>query len=128
MSKVHALGLGALLIFLASTLASASSVVKIRIDDTIQPVSDEYIGRAIEQARQTNADAVLIELRTPGGLVDSTAPGEFRRREDGRGDEAKAGERCRRFHAFVCGTARKECLPGGVGSTRVQIVDRQGSA
>src|SRR5208283_4197125 len=48
------------------------SVVKIRLDDTIQPISDEYIGRAIEQARQTNADAVLIELRTPGGLVDST--------------------------------------------------------
>ena len=42
------------------------------LDDTIQPISDEYIGRAIEQARQTNADAVLIELRTPGGLVDST--------------------------------------------------------
>jgi membrane-bound serine protease (ClpP class) len=55
-----------------STLASASSVVKVRVDDTIQPISDEYIGRAIEQARQTNADAVLIELRTPGGLVDST--------------------------------------------------------
>jgi len=72
MSKVRTVGLGALLIFLASTLASASSVVKIRIDDTIQPVSDEYIGRAIEQARQTHADAVLIELRTPGGLVDST--------------------------------------------------------
>ena len=42
------------------------------VDDTIQPIADEYIGRAIEQARQTNADAVLIELRTPGGLVDST--------------------------------------------------------
>ena len=59
-----------LLIFTA--LAFARGVVKIRLDDTIQPVSDEYIGRAIEQARQTNADAVLIELRTPGGLADST--------------------------------------------------------
>jgi membrane-bound serine protease (ClpP class) len=57
---------------LSSTAASASSVVKIRVDDTIQPISAEYIDRAIEQARQTNADAVLIELRTPGGLVDST--------------------------------------------------------
>jgi membrane-bound serine protease (ClpP class) len=59
-------------VFLATAVLSASSIVKIRIDDTIQPISDEYIGRAIEQARQTNADAVLIELRTPGGLVDST--------------------------------------------------------
>src|SRR3974377_1110986 len=59
-------------VFLSTAVLSASSIVKIRIDDTIQPISDEYIGRAIEQARQTNADAVLIELRTPGGLVDST--------------------------------------------------------
>jgi membrane-bound serine protease (ClpP class) len=58
--------------FFATAFLSASSVVKIRLDDTIQPISDEYIGRAIEQARQTDADAVLIELRTPGGLVDST--------------------------------------------------------
>lgn len=60
------------LLVLTAGLATASSVVKVRVDDTIQPISDEFIGRAIEQARQTNADAVLIELRTPGGLVDST--------------------------------------------------------
>ena len=57
---------------LAFTPAFASSVVKIHVDDTIQPISAEYISRAVEHARQTNADAVLIELHTPGGLVDST--------------------------------------------------------
>jgi membrane-bound serine protease (ClpP class) len=60
------------LLLVVTGMASAGGVVKIKLDDTIQPISDEYIGRAIEQARQTNADAVLIELRTPGGLVDST--------------------------------------------------------
>jgi membrane-bound serine protease (ClpP class) len=60
------------LLVLASASAFATSVVKIRVDDTIQPISAEYISRAIEHARQTNADAVLIELHTPGGLVDST--------------------------------------------------------
>jgi len=60
------------LLLISASFAFARGVVKIRLDDTIQPVSDEYIGRAIEQARQTNADAVLIELNTPGGLVDST--------------------------------------------------------
>ncbi|HEY4932157.1 MAG TPA: nodulation protein NfeD [Terriglobales bacterium] len=60
------------LVVFATGIAAASGVVKIKLDDTIQPISDEYIGRAIEQARQTNADAVLIELRTPGGLIDST--------------------------------------------------------
>ncbi len=57
---------------LATSSAFAGSVVKIRVDDTIQPISAEYVDRAIEHARQTNADAVLIELHTPGGLVDST--------------------------------------------------------
>jgi len=57
---------------LAFTSASAGTVVKITVDDTIQPISSEYIARAIEHARQTNADAVLMELHTPGGLVDST--------------------------------------------------------
>ncbi|MGB8889221.1 MAG: nodulation protein NfeD [Candidatus Korobacteraceae bacterium] len=61
-----------LLTLLASSSASANSVVKIKVDDTIQPISAEYVDRAIEHARQTNADAVLIELHTPGGLVDST--------------------------------------------------------
>jgi membrane-bound serine protease (ClpP class) len=60
------------IVLMACAFASASTVVKIRVDDTIQPISSEYIARAIEQARQTNADAVLIELHTPGGLVDST--------------------------------------------------------
>jgi membrane-bound serine protease (ClpP class) len=60
------------LLLVTSGLAFGSGVVKIRLDDTIQPISDEYVGRAIEQARQTGADAVLIELSTPGGLVDST--------------------------------------------------------
>jgi membrane-bound serine protease (ClpP class) len=59
-------------LLLASTAAFATTVVKIRVDDTIQPISAEYIDRAIEHARQTNADAILIELSTPGGLADST--------------------------------------------------------
>jgi len=72
MLRLRALFFVPALLLLTAGLATASSVVKVRVDDTIQPISDEYIGRAIEQARQTNADAVLVELRTPGGLVDST--------------------------------------------------------
>ncbi len=61
-----------LLVMVTSAGVFGSTVVKIRVDDTIQPISAEYIDRAIEHARQINADAVLIELHTPGGLVDST--------------------------------------------------------
>jgi membrane-bound serine protease (ClpP class) len=63
---------GLLVALFATSAAAANSIVKIRIDDTIQPITAEYIDRAIEHARQTNADAVLIELSTPGGLLDST--------------------------------------------------------
>ena len=72
MSQVRSLVYLVLLALLGTSVASANSVVKIRIDDTIQPITAEYIDRAIERARQTNADAVLIELSTPGGLLDST--------------------------------------------------------
>ena len=61
-----------LLVVVLCTGMASSSIVKIKLDDTIQPVSAEYVSRAVELARQTNAEAVLIELSTPGGLVDST--------------------------------------------------------
>jgi membrane-bound serine protease (ClpP class) len=51
---------------------TSSHVLKIILNDTIQPITDEYIGRALTEAKNTNADAVLIQINTPGGLVDST--------------------------------------------------------
>ncbi len=59
-----------LIVSLAAAQAHAQ-IIKIVVDDTIQPVSAEYVGRAINAARMQKADAVLIELRTPGGLGDS---------------------------------------------------------
>ena len=60
-----------LLAFLLPSHASAQ-VLRIVVDDTIQPVTAEYISRAIERARKDNYQALLIELNTPGGLVSST--------------------------------------------------------
>ncbi|MCU1309786.1 MAG: Nodulation efficiency protein NfeD [Candidatus Angelobacter sp.] len=57
---------------LFTTVAASADVLKVVVNDTINPITAEYIGRAIDQAKQEKADAVLIELRTPGGLVDST--------------------------------------------------------
>ncbi|MGH9532469.1 MAG: NfeD family protein [Terriglobales bacterium] len=53
-------------------MLAAGDVVKVTVDGTIHPITDEFIGRAIEEAKNRKAEAVLIELRTPGGLVDST--------------------------------------------------------
>ena len=54
------------------TSAAWGEIVKIVVDDTIQPITAEYISRAIDQAARTNAQALLIEMNTPGGLVSST--------------------------------------------------------
>src|ERR1700687_982277 len=54
-----------------SSVCSAE-VLKIVVNDTIQPITEEYIARAIDEARRRNDQAVLIEINTPGGLVDST--------------------------------------------------------
>jgi membrane-bound serine protease (ClpP class) len=58
-------------LLLASHAASAD-VLKIVVDDAIHPVVTERITRAIQEAQRVHADAVLIELRTPGGLVTAT--------------------------------------------------------
>ena len=60
-----------LFLFLACSFASAD-VLKIKVNDTIQPITDEYIGRALAEAQQHGDKAVLIELNTPGGLLEST--------------------------------------------------------
>jgi membrane-bound serine protease (ClpP class) len=52
--------------------SSSAEVLKIVLNDTIQPISEEYIARAIDEAQRRNDQAVLIEINTPGGLVEST--------------------------------------------------------
>src|ERR1700680_372075 len=52
-------------------MAVRADVLKIVVDDTIHPLVAEHIDHAIQEAERTHADAVLIELRTPGGLVTS---------------------------------------------------------
>jgi len=51
---------------------SSAQVLKVVVNDTIQPITEEYIGRAISEADRQKDQAVLIELNTPGGLVEST--------------------------------------------------------
>jgi membrane-bound serine protease (ClpP class) len=65
-------GLLAGLLLLVFCFGASAQVLKIVIDDTIQPITDEYIGRAIEQANRNRDQALLIEINTPGGLLDST--------------------------------------------------------
>jgi membrane-bound serine protease (ClpP class) len=57
-------------IFLFTTFASAD-VLKIVVDDTIQAATSERIERALDHAAAIKADAVVIELSTPGGVMSS---------------------------------------------------------
>ena len=59
-------------ILLASCVSSSAQVLKIVLSDTINPITDEFIGRALAQAKDERDQAVLIEMNTPGGLADST--------------------------------------------------------
>ena len=54
------------------SLAGSAEVLKIVVDDTIHPITDEYVGRALEEAQRDKDQAVLVEINTPGGLLDST--------------------------------------------------------
>jgi membrane-bound serine protease (ClpP class) len=66
----RALAIAALLI--AAAFNAHASVLRLNVNDMIHPISDEFIGRAIEQAQSEHDDAVIMVLSTPGGLLDST--------------------------------------------------------
>src|SRR5215469_11997354 len=63
----------------AAPAASASAqqsgqqplVEKFVLDDTIQPITADELSRAIERAQSAGAQALLIQMDTPGGLVES---------------------------------------------------------
>jgi membrane-bound serine protease (ClpP class) len=52
--------------------AAAGEVHVMTFDGIINPISARYFVRGIEEAGDVGAEAVLIELNTPGGLLDAT--------------------------------------------------------
>jgi membrane-bound serine protease (ClpP class) len=60
------------LFLLVLSASSSAEILKIVVDDSIHPITDEYIGRAIAEAERNKDQALLIEINTPGGLLDST--------------------------------------------------------
>jgi membrane-bound serine protease (ClpP class) len=51
--------------------AQSNRVVVLHLDDTIQPISADYLKRGIDHAADMHAQAVLVEMNTPGGLLVS---------------------------------------------------------
>ncbi len=52
--------------------AGAGDVHLLTVDDLINPISVRYLERGIREAQEVGAEAVLIELSTPGGLIQAT--------------------------------------------------------
>lgn len=48
------------------------TVVALRVDGAIGPTTTNYLGRGLERAREDGAAVLLVELDTPGGLLEST--------------------------------------------------------
>ena len=59
-------------IILLSGSLSAQRVISIKIDGTINPVTADFIHNGIEKVKKENAECLIIQLNTPGGLLKST--------------------------------------------------------
>src|SRR5712692_11597326 len=60
---------------LVASVANASPgplVLVARIDGAINPITERYVGRVLDDAEQRGATAVVFSIDTPGGLIDST--------------------------------------------------------
>jgi len=57
---------------LAETTKASRAVHVIRINGPINPLAAEYILDSIEEATDAEAECLIIELDTPGGLMEST--------------------------------------------------------
>lgn len=61
-----------LLLFLLPSFLFAQKIFSITIKDGINPAVAEFIDQTIEKAEKEKAEALIINLNTPGGLLSST--------------------------------------------------------
>ncbi len=59
-------------LFVAASTCFGVEIHHIRIDGIINPVSSDFIISSVIQAEEANAEAIIIELDTPGGLLEAT--------------------------------------------------------
>jgi membrane-bound serine protease (ClpP class) len=64
--------LAILLTSLAIQRSGGQTVVAIKLDDTINPAAADFIHTSLQKAEEQNAQCLIIQLNTPGGLLKST--------------------------------------------------------
>jgi len=72
MTKQKHLSLLGVLFLWVSPVLGANKVVRLPIQGIINPVIGDYVKEGLRRASESNADAVLIELDTPGGMLNTT--------------------------------------------------------
>src|SRR5712691_7296811 len=60
-----------LALLLTRLMPASPKVVAVDVNGMVHPVTVEIVSRAIDKAKQENADAILLRLNTPGGLMDA---------------------------------------------------------
>ena len=70
---MRVLGLAAVVLWLSVSmvLASAGQVYLITVDGAIGPATASYISRAVDETESQHGECLIIQLNTPGGLLDS---------------------------------------------------------
>ena len=68
--KTSSIGIFLFLVW-ASTLLGQPHVDVIEVNGVVNPVADKFIGDAIKIAEEDGAQCLIIELDTPGGLMES---------------------------------------------------------
>jgi len=58
--------------FFCAATTAAEKVSLIKVDGAIGPATASYISRSIAEAETQSAQCLIIQLNTPGGLLDST--------------------------------------------------------
>lgn len=69
---MRSIALFAVLGLLACFAAAQEKVIALPIDGVIHPVTAEIVKDAIAQAQSEHAEILLLELNTPGGMLDAT--------------------------------------------------------
>ncbi len=70
------IGVAIFLIFINLNLPAANATERVDLiqiqGGTINPISADYIIRAIDEAEETNSQCLILQLDTPGGLITAT--------------------------------------------------------
>src|SRR2546428_8233623 len=57
---------------LVSSAADTNAILVARIDGIINPITERYVDRILDEAESRHVAAVVFTIDTPGGLIDST--------------------------------------------------------